>query len=397
MWSDYFKNLRGAEVWRAAQYANPGAGMTVEALTHREGKQANTSLAKEEMLRHESFPQNDGDHYNKLPSLGGAHTRVTEQSAERALYSQSVKKAPGPEKPSFGAIWLLWKWDKERIVRLMRAAIGTGRHPAVWKRASGVVIRQSGKDDYTKLKAYGSILLLSCMGKEVEKVAMELLPEQAEKRGPMSSGQFGSRKGLSAIDAAAIMIDRAHTGWTIGHIKGVLLMEIKAAFPSMAKEPLVNLMHVRQMDGDLMRRTGSFPLERTVEMVIKGNALERHPVEAGVSQGSPVSPILFVIYTSGQIRLVEECVSEAEGLSFVDDLGWVASGSDDNHVVSILEHCSAKNIEWAMRQGLQFDTAKTEAALFTRRRGHRKHLWPKRTAKIRVRNESLWFNTQVTR
>jgi len=44
MWSEYFQNLRGAEVWRAARYANPRAGTTVEALTDREGKQVNTSL-----------------------------------------------------------------------------------------------------------------------------------------------------------------------------------------------------------------------------------------------------------------------------------------------------------------------------------------------------------------
>jgi hypothetical protein len=109
------------------------------------------------MLRRESFPPNDNDQYYELPPAGSAHTRVTEQAVERALHSQSVKKAPGPDKLSFGAIQLLWKWDKERIVRLTRAAIRTGRHPAVWKRAREVVIRKPGKDDYTQLKAYLSI------------------------------------------------------------------------------------------------------------------------------------------------------------------------------------------------------------------------------------------------
>jgi hypothetical protein len=302
MWSEYLQNLRGAEVWRAARYVNPRAGMTVEALTDREGKQANTATEKEEMLRRESFPPNDNDQYYELPPAGSAHTRVTEQAVERALHSQSVKKAPGPDKLSFGAIRLLWKWDKERIVRLTRAAIRTGRHPAVWKRASGVVIRKPGKDDYTKLKAYRSISLLSCMGKVVEKVVAELLSEEAERRGLLSDGQFGSRKGRSAIDAAAIMVDRAHAAWTNGHITGVLLMDIKAAFPSVAKGRLVNLMKVRQMDGDLIRWTESFLSERAVEMIIEGNAMERHPVEAGVPQGSPVSPILFAIYTSGLIK-----------------------------------------------------------------------------------------------
>jgi hypothetical protein len=70
---------------------------------------------------------------------------------------------------AFGAKRLHWKWDKERIVRLMRAAIRTGRHPAVLKLASGLVIHKPGKDDYTKLKAYVSISLLSCIGKVVKK------------------------------------------------------------------------------------------------------------------------------------------------------------------------------------------------------------------------------------
>jgi len=190
-------------------------------------------------------------------------------------------------------------------VRLRRAAIRTGRHPAVWKRASGVVIRKPGKDDHTNLQAYRSILLSSCMEKVVEKVAPELLSEEAERRGLLSDGQFRRRKARSAIDAAGIMVDGAHPAWTNGHITGVLLMDIRAAFPSVANGRLVNLMKVTKMDGDLIHWTASFLLERTVEMIIEGNAMERDRVEAGVPQASPVSPILFAIYTSGLIKWVE--------------------------------------------------------------------------------------------
>jgi len=186
-----------------------------------------------------------------------------------------------------------------------KAAICTGSHPAVRKRPSEVVIRKPGKDDNTQLKAYHSISLVSCMGKVVEKVVAELLSEGAEKRGLLSDGQFGSRKGRSAIDAAAIMVDRAHASWKSGHITGVLIMDIKAAFPSVAKGRLVNLIKDRQMDGDLIR--------------------------------------------------------------------------------------------WTSRRGLQFDPAKMEAALLTRRRGHRKDLRPNQTAKIQVRIGTIRFNRQATR
>jgi len=232
-------------VWRAARFANPRVGMTVETLTDRERKQANTSLERKEMLRHESVPPTNGDQYYELPPAGIAHTRVTIQAVARAVYSQSVKKAPGPDQLSFGAIRLLLKLDKERIMRLTRAAVDTGRHQAVWKRVSGMVIPKPAKDDFMKLKAYRSISLLSCMGQVVEKLTVELLSEEAERIGELSDGQFRSKKGRSAIDAAAIMVNRAHAAGTNGHLTGMLLMDIKAACPSVVKGRLVNLIKVR--------------------------------------------------------------------------------------------------------------------------------------------------------
>jgi len=80
---------------------------------------------------------------------------------------------------SFGAVRLLWKWDEERIVELQKAAVWTGRHPAVCKRASAVVIRKGVKDHYTNLKAYRSIALLGGLWMVVEKVIAVLLAEEA--------------------------------------------------------------------------------------------------------------------------------------------------------------------------------------------------------------------------
>jgi hypothetical protein len=268
MFGNYLQNVTGAEECRAARYSNPRAGTTMEALTDRDGKQSNTSLEKEEMLRHESIPPNNGDQYYELPPAGSVHTRVTEQAVERALVSQSVKNSPDPDTLSLATIRLLWKWEEQRIVSLTRAAIREGRYPAGCKWASGVVISKLGKDNSTKLKAYRSISLLSYMGKVIEKIAAELLSDEAERRGRLSDRQFWIRKGRSAMDATAIMVERAHAAWTNGHIPGMLLMDIKAAFPRVAKGRLVNLMKVRRMEGDLVRRTKSFPSERKVEMII---------------------------------------------------------------------------------------------------------------------------------
>lgn len=62
-------------------------------------------------------------------------------------------------------------------------------------------------------------------------------------------------------------------------------------------------------------------------MIIEGNAIERLAVKAGGPHSSPLSLILFGIYTSGLIKSDKQNFW-ANGLSFVDDLGWITTGKN---------------------------------------------------------------------
>jgi len=143
------------------------------------------------------------------------------------------------------------------------------------------------------------------------------------------------------------MVDRAHAAWSEGSVAGVLLMNIKAALPSVGRGRLVHTLKGKGIDRGHIRWTASFLSDRTIEMVIEGNVMERRPVEAGIRPCSPVSPILFAIYTSGLIKWVEESVSGIESLSFVDSVEWMASGSDISEVVRKPEFCARESIDWA--------------------------------------------------
>jgi len=92
------------------------------------------------------------------------------------------------------------------------------------------------------------------------------------------------------------MVDRAHAAWRESHTAGVLLMDIKVAFPSVGRWRLIDTMRGKGMDGYVIRWMGSFLTDQTVEMGIEGNVMETHVVEAGIGQGSPGSPILVAIY-----------------------------------------------------------------------------------------------------
>jgi len=121
----------------------------------------------------------------------------------------------------------------------------------------------------------------------------------------------------------------------------------------------------------------------------------RHSGEPSIPQGSLVSSIIFAIDLSGLINVVEVKVPRANSLSFPHDVGWVATGNNASQVIRTPETCATVSIDWVERWELDFDTTKTEAALFTRRRGDKKHLHPKPTSKIRVRNGFNRFNREA--
>jgi len=205
-----------------------------------------------------------------------------------------------------------------------------------------VVIPKPNKPDYGVAKAYRVITLLNCLGKVVEKVAANAIADQCERRQLLHDGQFGCRKRRSAIDAVGRLMKRVEEVWGRGNTAAVLLMDVKGAFPHVAKGNLIKRMEEMGFEADLVRWVESFMEERKVIMSMDGNEGDSMDVETGVPQGSRVSPVLFVIYLLGLFGRVEEQEGEcgSEGISFVDDVAWVLEGEDVGECTQQLEGCA---------------------------------------------------------
>jgi len=260
-----------------------------------------------------------------------------------------------------------------------------------------VVILKPTKPDYGVAKAYRVITLLNCLGKVVEKVAANTIAEECEQRRLLHDGQFGCRKRTSAIDAVGRLMKRVEEAWGRGNTVAVLLMDVKGAFPHVAKGNLMKRMEEMGFEADLVRWVESFMEDRKVNMSMDGKEGDSMGVETGVPQGSPVSPVLFVIYLSGLFGQVkdkeEECGSE--GISFVNDVAWVVvEGEDVGECTQRLERCPTETTIWAKKNACQFNIEKTEAMLFTRRRKNKE---PKMNARVRVGSYKVSYNKEATR
>ena len=163
-------------------------------------------------------------------------------------------------------------------------------------------------------------------------VAQEL-SQYCEDYSKLHAGQMGGRKERSAIDAVAILVHTVQEKWEEKKLAAALFMNVKGAFGHISKGQLLTRMIELGTDGDLVTWTGSFLTDRRVQLVIDGHDNKEREIETGIPQGSPVSPIFFLIYISGVFNKVSETSPLVTSLSFVDDLGFIASGSSVKEIV----------------------------------------------------------------
>lgn len=102
-----------------------------------------------------------------------------------------------------------------------------------------------------------------------------------------------------------------------------------------------------------------------IQLVIDGHENKEREIETGIPQGSPVSPILFLIYISGVFDKLTEISPPVTSLSFVDDLGFISSGSSVKDIAWILEIVARMVLEWGIINAVTYDMSKTEAVLLS--------------------------------
>jgi hypothetical protein len=90
------------------------------------------------------------------------------------------------------------------------------------------------------------------------------------------------------------------------------------------------------------------------------------PVDTGVPQGSPLSPILFLLYT---VELYQICNRPWEGLSgvgFADDTNLLAYSESTEENCRKLERVHERLLQWARKHRMKFAPKKYELIHFAR-------------------------------
>src|SRR5690606_14494452 len=111
-----------------------------------------------------------------------------------------------------------------------------------------------------------------------------------------------------------------------------------------------------------------FMTERSIQLAFDGQKEDLVPVETGIPQGSPVSPILFLIYLKPLFDVLEVKHPNLQFLSYIDDVAVIAIGRSLSWNVEELEIAARTFFQWTSSNAVAFDESKSELLHFNRAR-----------------------------
>src|SRR5882757_174563 len=106
--------------------------------------------------------------------------------------------------------------------------------------------------------------------------------------------------------------------------------------------------------------------ERTATILVNGHTSQQQPLpQAGLPQGSPLSPILFLFFNADLVQ--HKLNTNGGSMAFVDEYSaWVTGPSAEANREGI-QAIIDRAMDWERRSGATFEGEKTVIIHFTRR------------------------------
>lgn len=300
--------------------------------------------------------------YDYPPPIEGPDITIPE--IERAIRRASPNKAPGADGITNGILHQTLDILLPSLCTLFNASLQQGYCPKHFKDTVTVVLRKPGKDDYTQPKAYRPIALLNTLGKALEAIFANRLAYLADVHQFLPSRHTGGRRLASTKHAIHFLLQRIHQAWSEGNVASLLLLDVSGAYDNVSRERLLHNLRKRQVSERIIRWIASFLSGHSTTLKLQEYTAPSAPIQTGIPQGSPISPILYLFYNAD---LIEACkTQETEAVGYIDDASIIAVGPTAQRNCKTLKGIHRKAEKWAAQHGSQFAPAKYELVHFTR-------------------------------
>lgn len=288
---------------------------------------------------------------------------ITEQEVEKAILGAG-NTTPGKDEIPTPVLRLGWPLLKKHVFKLFQACIQIGYHPSCFRTAILAILSKPNKADRSSPRSYRPIALLSVLGKGLERLVAKRMSWVAIKYNVLAPQQFGALPLRSSVDLTTCLTHDIETALNQGLTASVLTLDVKGAFDAVLPGRLVRRLREQGWPSHLCEWVASFATNRKVCIRLDGEIGDARTIECGLPQGSPVSPILFMLYISPLFFLDQL----RDGFGYADDVASckISPSLQENSLA--LSATLAQALEWGRLEGITFDPEKSELIHFSRKR-----------------------------
>jgi hypothetical protein len=370
-------------IWKLSKWArtkaqSPNELPIMPTLVTPQGNAAETIQDKAEALRARFFPKANADlsDIEETSFQEGSFPldpfeisrKVEREEVEAILKSRKPLRAPGLDGIPNGFLKAMGPKMADAIALLATACWELGHYPQQFKNARTVALRKPGKPSYSDPGAWRPIALLSTIGKVIETLIAKRLSKVAEENGLLPEAQMGARAGRSTETALELLTRQIHTIWgSKRHVATLLSIDISGAFDRVNPTRLLDILRKKSLPFWIVQWIQAFISERNTTIVIQGHETPLSRVEIGVPQGSPLSPILFLLYTASLHKTCNRPKEGLGGIGFSDDVNLLAYSQSTEDNCRKLERVHQELLQWASKHGMQFAPQKYELIHFSRK------------------------------
>jgi hypothetical protein len=264
------------------------------------------------------------------------------------------------------------------IRTLCNLSLKEGKIPGAWKESRITMIRKSGKCA-SDPNSYRPISLVSCLGKLIERVVSQRLAGFLEENGLIIRQQSGFRAKRRTTDNLAFFTQKISEALYNSKKSGrrrykavSFSFDIKAAFDTVWHDGLIYKMIEIGIPSYIILWVHFFLQDREFDVRVGNSVSLMAAIEAGVPQGSSISPTLFSVFINDiPSRFIE---NTAYTTLFADDLTAFFIFKNENYAALAVKRFLLEIESWLKLWRLKMAPSKCNYTIFQKKNQSREKL-----------------------
>jgi len=296
------------------------------------------------------------------------------RAVHKILLNLDVNKSTGPDGIPAVVLKNIASSIAKPLRNLFHLSFLSGTFPELWKVSNVTAIPKKGNK--SNPSNYRPIAIASILSKIMETVLNRKLMKYLETKGLISDRQYGFRPNRSTGD---LMTYISHKLSATLHDEGeacAVALDISKAFDRVWHSALVSKCQAFGLGNYFCRWIENFLQGRSIQVLVDGFTSSLYTINAGVPQGCVLSSTLFLIFINDFLSLTTNPI-----YSYADDSTLIASYTKRKTTLAT-QRTVALNREkitrtvnkdlsliekWGQENRVQFNAAKTQCCLFSRK------------------------------